>query len=249
MSIDHDRRSKRLKINVPLKVYGMHDSSSSWTEMTNTLDLSSFGARFVLENKIETGRLLQLILAMPQQLRAFDFLEPQYKVWSIVITCEPFENEGKSEIGVAFLGKNPPASYLERPETHYEITKDEESGSLSVRPASESPKTSSRETSREKVERAHSRYDIPISIELSVIDKSATPTVTETTVTENISLGGASIFSSIDPPIGTKLQVKSEQYGADLPAIVRGKRTGDDGIPRLHVEFVDGLFPLKGIVG
>jgi hypothetical protein len=47
--------------------------------------------------------------------------------------------------------------------------------------------------------------------------------------------------------IGEFVRVKSENYNVSIISIVRGRRIGQDGIPRLHVEFVDRLFPLEGI--
>lgn len=67
------------------------------------------------------------------------------------------------------------------------------------------------------------------------------------TVTENISLGGASIFTSLNVEVGDFLRITSEQYKTTIISIVRGKRVGPDGIPRLHVEFVDRFFPLEGV--
>ncbi len=43
------------------------------------------------------------------------------------------------------------------------------------------------------------------------------------------------------------MRVKSEQYNASIISIVRGKRLGQDNIPRVHLEFVDRFFPLEGI--
>jgi len=39
----------------------------------------------------------------------------------------------------------------------------------------------------------------------------------------------------------------SEQYDASTISVICGKRFGQDGIPRLHIEFVDRFFPLEGI--
>ena len=39
----------------------------------------------------------------------------------------------------------------------------------------------------------------------------------------------------------------SEQYNVSIPAEVRNIRTGEDGLPRLHLKFVGTEFPLHGI--
>jgi hypothetical protein len=62
-----------------------------------------------------------------------------------------------------------------------------------------------------------------------------------------LSLSGASIFSSLEIGVGSFIRVRSEQYNVSIISIVRGKRLGKDGIPRLHIEFIDRFFPLEGI--
>ena len=67
------------------------------------------------------------------------------------------------------------------------------------------------------------------------------------TVTENISLGGASVFTSMAPEAGSFLRVTSERFNVTLLSVVRGSRVGQDGITRVHIEFIDQFFPLEGI--
>ena len=95
--------------------------------------------------------------------------------------------------------------------------------------------------------RRHSRFQIPLNISIETIDEEGLPTASEVTVTENISLGGASIFNTLDAEVGSFVRVKSDQYNVSIISIVRGKRLGKDGIPRIHVEFIDRFFPLDGI--
>jgi len=69
----------------------------------------------------------------------------------------------------------------------------------------------------------------------------------ERTVTENISRQGAAVFTTLEVTPGHFVKVTSEQYAISRLAAVRGRRTGPDGIPRLHLEFVGGEWPLGGI--
>ena len=43
------------------------------------------------------------------------------------------------------------------------------------------------------------------------------------------------------------VRVRSDQHEGSIIAIVRGKRIGSNGIPRVHIEFIDRFFPLEGI--
>jgi hypothetical protein len=69
----------------------------------------------------------------------------------------------------------------------------------------------------------------------------------ESTVTENLSLGGASVFTTLNAEPGSFVRISSERTNVKIISVVRGKRTGPDGIPRLHLEFIDDFFPLEGI--
>ena len=80
------------------------------------------------------------------------------------------------------------------------------------------------------------------------MDDDGNVTFCEATVSENLSLGGAAVFSTLSVPAGTFLRVTSERFSVSILSIVRGRRMGADGIPRLHLEFIDRLFPLEGIV-
>lgn len=75
---------------------------------------------------VEPGQLLHLLMPMPRSLRCFDHAEDQYRVWAIVrnIRWLPAREDGSPslEVGVAFIGKHPPASYTAAPETRYDIT-------------------------------------------------------------------------------------------------------------------------------
>ena len=82
---------------------------------------------------------------------------------------------------------------------------------------------------------------------LETLDEDGNVQAGEVTVCENISLGGASVFTSLPAEIGSFIRVTSEQYNVSIVSIVRGKRVGPDSIPRLHIEFIDRFFPLEGI--
>ena len=172
-------------------------------------------------------------------------MEPQYKIWGIVRHCIPVRQKEKDSfaIGTAFIGKRAPASYNENPAKIYDITTRQGESFWNVVEAESNPD----ESNLPKADRRHTRYHIPVNISLEVLDDMGSVITTETTVTENISIGGASVFTSINADVGSFIRVVSEQYDAKLSAIVRGKRQGKDGIPRLHLEFFDRYFPLEGI--
>lgn len=241
-----NRRIQRISLGLPSRIEVKVDQSNAWNEITRLSDLSAFGAGFNLKRPIKRGRLLFMTVPMPRQLRCYDYMEPQYKVWGLVRRCIMTQNATEGENyahGVAFIGKTPPASFFDNPAKLYEISHREDQGLWHITEAPAIPD----ESSLPKDLRRHSRLSIPETLLLELLDENGQVTESETTVTENISLGGAAIFTSLRTETGSFLRVTSERHNVSLISVVRGKRIGTDGIPRIHIEFIDRFFPLEGI--
>lgn len=244
--VKESRRIQRIGLTLPVKVEGKDSRAEAWEEITRLKDISAFGAGFTLKRPVKRGRLILLTLPMPRKMRCFDYLESQYRVWSIVRRCVKAEGRadaGKFFIGVAFVGRVPPKSYLEDPAIIYEIVDRGDEGLWQITTADSEPV----EDHLPKEDRRHSRYEIPISLTVEVLDEEGRLIKREETVTENISLSGAAVFSSIELEVGSFIKISCPQYETSMRAVVRGKRLGPDGIPRLHIEFIDEYFPLEGI--
>jgi hypothetical protein len=240
------RRLPRFSLSLPVRVKARTDETNGWDEITRLNDISAFGAGFNLKNKVRCGRLLHLTLPLPRQMRCYDYTEPQYRVWCLVRSCITRENASTDKdtaVGVAFIGKNPPDSYFTDPNRLYEISQINEDKLWNVVEAS----TDSKGNILQKDLRRHSRLSIPTNVLIEKLDVEGNVTASEPTVTENISLSGAAVFSMLDAEAGDFVRVKSEQYNVSIISVVRARRIGADNIPRLHVEFVDRFFPLEGI--
>lgn len=241
-----NRRIHRVPLSLPIRVASYISPTTTWDEITRLNDVSAFGAGFNLKRPVKRGRLLEMTIPLPRQLRCFDFSEPQYRVWGIVRRCIAINANTPNEryaIGVAFIGKYPPNNYQNEPSKLYEISKREEKGLWQIVPAPTKPD----ESSLAKEERRHSRFSLPVNVTLETLDEGKNVTASEMTVTENLSFGGAAVFSMLPAEVGSFVRLRCEQYNVSIISIVRGKRTGIDGIPRLHLEFIDRLFPLEGI--
>ncbi len=246
VSKTENRRIQRLALSLPLRVQSFINSNVGWEEITRLNDVSAFGAGFNLKRPIKRGRLLQMTIPLPRQLRCYDYSESNYKIWGIVRRCVALNQNKLTEqyaVGVAFIGKRPPDSYFHDPSKIYEIVHREDEGLWHIMDAPSIPD----EKHIPKEDRRHSRFPIPVSLVIETLDDMRNVTGSEVTVTENISLGGAAIFTSLSPEIGSFVRINSDQHNVSIIAIVRGKRVGMDGIPRLHVEFIDRFFPLEGI--
>ncbi len=240
------RRIQRFSLALPVRVQSGLNENGGWNEITRLTDISAFGAGFNLKRQVKPGRLLQMTMPMPRQMRCYDFAEPQYRVWGLVRTCVTVpasETEENHSVGVAFIGKRPPSSYLNDPAKLFQLTHCEDGKLWSVTDAPDAPE----EDIMEKDLRRHSRFSIPTNIIIEKIDAEGNVTASEPTVTENISISGAAVFSTLEMEVGEFVRVKSDQFAVSIISVVRAKRFGQDGIPRLHIEFIDQFFPLEGI--
>src|SRR6266480_2108589 len=99
----------RLELKLPVKVHCRETPDFEWTEITRLVNVTPFGAGFTLKRPTEKGRLVHMTIPMPRQLRVFDHVEDQYRVWAIVRHVRPAAAPGNNiplfEVGVAFIGK------------------------------------------------------------------------------------------------------------------------------------------------
>jgi hypothetical protein len=230
------RIRERLPLHLPVRVQGRDTPTFEWTEITRLANVTPFGAGFSLKHPTERGRLLYMTIPMPRQLRVFDHVEDQYRIWAVVRYMKPevVDNKTVFNVGVAFIGKRAPASYEAEPWTRYDINT-----------------TAFQALSRaEEIliplsdQRVHTRYNIAVDMRLELVDPNGEVTDSEHTVTENISAKGATIFTTLQIPEGRFIRLTSDQYRVTAHAAIRSRSTGADGVPRIHVEFVDREWPL-----
>lgn len=233
------RIRERVGLKLPVRIYGRDSIDHEWTEMARLVDVTPFGARLRLKRPTETGRLLLLTMVMPRQFRCFDHSEDQYRVWSLVRnikTLDPDREKGAlMELGVAFVGKRPPPSFEIDPARRYEISKATTIGGMWV--VTEEASERLEEVSMLE-KRKESRHVIPFEVSIEVFDEKGVLSLSERSVTENISARGASVFTSLDVSPGRFVKLITLRSGKSVLGVVRQRRTGPDRIPRLHLEFV-----------
>lgn len=235
------RRQVRLDVTLPVRVQMRETLADEWTELTHFINASQIGARFRLNRPLETGRLVQLTCALPSQLRCYAFDEPQYRIWAVVTNTDflTAPAEGCVEVGVAFLGPRPPSDYAAHPARRYQIAAAPTPTSLwtvwEQTPAHEA-NGGTRQT--------ETRHPIALEIELQTFAVKGQPTQTEMTVTENISLRGAAVYTTLNLAPGRFLRITHRPQKVSLLAAVRAQQHGADGRTRLHLEFLDATWPL-----
>lgn len=251
------RLRERVKLTLPVRVQGRESAGREWVELSHLLDVTPFGAALTLVRPTEPGRLLYLTLPMPRQLRCFDHVEDQYRVWAIVrrvTVFMPKDGEARAattasvklarfQIGVAFIGKYPPASYTADPTKRYEVKSlSPDSGAWELREMS-APSESDARSDRSP----DTRLSMPVEVIIEVYDEKGATGERELTVTENISRRGAAVWTTMQIERGEFVRVTSVRHQIAVTAVVRARRNGPDGIPRLHLEFIDRQWPLEGI--
>jgi hypothetical protein len=230
------RIRERLPLHLPVRVRGRETPTYEWTEITRLINVTPFGSGFTLKHPTERGRLLHMTIPMPRQLRVFDHVEDQYRIWAVVRYMKAIVDNTQTlfNVGVAFIGKRPPLSYEAEPWTRYDI-------STTAFQALSKPEDILLPLTDQRV---NTRYNIPVDMRLELVDVDGNVTESEQTVTENISAKGATLFTTLQIPQGRFIRLTSEQYRVTAHAAIRSRSMGADGIPRIHVEFIDREWPL-----
>ncbi len=239
-TVKNQRRFSRVPLIFSMSVEIRETKDKTRVETTEIMDVSPVGAGFFLKTEVAVGELLLLKMPLPHNFRAHDFSERDYCVWSIVRHCRFVEETEAYYVGTAFVGENAPDSFDKNPLTIYRIAEDKNTGFSEITENGFKPDHSDFSSRKP-------RYGVPINVYLAIYDTEGTITAHEQTVTENISPDGAAVFSVLPVKVGDKVSLMSEQYNVLIPAEVRSIRTGEDGLPRLHLKFIGEKFPLHGI--
>ncbi len=233
------RRRARLPLRLPMQVVCRETAEYQWTESSRLVDVNHFGAGFVLNRPVDVGRLVQLIIPLPYQLRCFDYNEPMYAVWGLVrhagavSSAEP-NAPSRFRLGVGFIGKYPPLSYEQNPTTRYDpLLVDVGSGSLWRLARAQLAK-----------QRREPRLIIPLEVLVETLDENGRPCQREHTVTETISTLGTCIPTNLDVGVGRILKLSSPTDGVSIFAAIRSREVAADGIPRVGLEFIGERWPL-----
>ena len=242
-----NRRIQRIALPLPARVEVKVDKTVSWHEVVRLEDISAFGAGFSLSRPVKRGRIILMMLPMPRQLRCFDHSEPQYRIWGLIRRCVPIglgDENCKYVTGVAFIGQHAPSSFHEDPTRLYDISHRGEEGIWHVVDAAT---VADEDPDLPRDSRRQTRFSIPETVSLEIMDSAGNVVESETTVTENVSAGGAAVFTSLNAEQGAFIRVNVLRSGVKIISVVRSRRKGPDGLTRLHLEFIDRLFPLEGL--
>ncbi len=103
-----EKRSRpRLKVSMPVQVMGYTIDGEKFREICQTHDASAFGLCLILESIVSLSTTLFLSMQMPRRLRLYDLSTEIYQIYAQVRRVHMLA-EGGCEIGLSFIGKNPP---------------------------------------------------------------------------------------------------------------------------------------------
>lgn len=233
------RRVRRLSLTLPIRVFCRESDGYHWTEQSRLVDVSHFGAGFTLTRPVDVGRLIQLMIPLPHQLRCFDHTEPMYSVWSLVRHAAPLSRvkaDGSTlfRIGVGFIGKEAPLSYQQDPAVRFEPVPfkpgQNSMWKIGLRPSIN--------------ERRETRLIIPLEVVVETLDERGKPASQELTVTETISSLGTCIPTSLDVGVGRIVKINSVREPVSVFAAIRSREVVSNGVSRLGLEFIGGRWPL-----
>lgn len=219
-------------------IKGREDQHAPWKEIAKVISVSGAGAGFFLERECPVGCLLSLMFQLPANMRSYDKDKKLYRVWGLVQHCyavSGFEGTG-FHVGVAFIGKNPPASYHEDPLQSYKIVGMGKDGLWRVGESRTPFKT-----------RKTPRFWNALSVTLFSLDPEGNSTAHDRCFTENISEMGASVTTYLAAGVGDPVKFLCDSPPFSSLAVVRNTSTGIDEKPRLHLEFVEDTFPILEI--
>lgn len=219
-------------------IKGKESASTSWTETAELTSLSKNAAGFFLPRPCTAGRLLSLMLPMPNHLRCYDHDKKLYRMWGLVQHCyESAEDENDGyHIGVAFVGREAPESYYRNPVQSYRIVGLGKDGLWRID-----------EFETAFVARRNLRYWVSIEASIFLLDKDLKTIADDEVRSENISKTGVSLFSNLRVKVGDRMKFASKRPAFSTIAVVKNRRIGPDDRTRIHLEFVDGDFPVTEI--
>jgi hypothetical protein len=214
------RRNPRMGLSVTVRVQGHDPDGTAWEEMTATDDASYGGASFPLKHAHGVGQVFSLSLPLPRNFRRYDLAETSYKIFALVRNTRPGA-DGKRLAGVMFVGRVPPKGFEAKPGGRYRLPDDPVAGAAAPRG-----------------DRRHrERLQIFVSLRLRRVSPSGT--MEEQTVSENVSRGGARVFTTLPVAAGEALTVTDLDDRVATEAIVRHVYVGPDRVTRLNLQFPD----------
>jgi hypothetical protein len=117
------RRERRAPLHQVLVFQAYNADGTTIEDRAEMCDASTRGASFLIDQRLDTGRVLHLAAPLPRRFRTFDSDAPSYFVYAIVRHVEPVDERWR--VGVMFFGKQPPKGFDAHPGALYLLPGDQ----------------------------------------------------------------------------------------------------------------------------
>jgi len=216
----YPRRFPRFKMRLPVRLTGYSHQGNIWQEETVTGEVSRMGALVRMKQRVRHGTVLYLNLPLPDKLRSYSFRESDYKTYAIVRSVIP-RGDGVRDVGLEFLGKNPPEGYFDKPWDTFRTE-------------------SWRGAERRRMPRIN-RVE-PVTLEFFTDTKQLLAKGEAST--ETLSRSGACILIDSLPEEFDLVGISAADYNFESLAVVANCFSGQDGRQRLCLQFIDQEWPI-----
>jgi PilZ domain len=206
-----------MNLSLPVRIQGQYPDGEPWEEMTTTSDASSGGASVTLGRVVLRGQAVHLSLPLPKRFRTHDLSAPSYRVYAVVCSMKP-----NGEVGIRFLGKEPPGGYA-RNGTGLFLTPPIEPAAASV--------------DRRSAPRREGVFFFVLKPSTDGHRRE------ETTVADNLGAGGAQLKTTQPFAQGEVVEVAEPSGPFRTRAAVRHSYVGADSVWRLNLMFLDEQAP------
>ena len=217
---DNRRRVERFKLSIPVRVTGC-DRRGKWNEMAETIDVGRTGIKIRLRRRVSPGTVLYVTLPLPAKLRSHGFAESSYNVYTLIQRVDP-PRQGVRLVGLEFIGERPPAGFLAKP---WAIFRRERSARRECR----------RPVREQRVE----------NVTIEYFDENMRAISKDEAKTENVSSQGLRISGTSTPTEFDLVRVSCASLNFESMATLRNRYTGNDGVERVCVQFIDKEWPAR----
>ena len=223
-------------ISITAVVDGIDDDGASWKEIGDVFSHSTSGVGIFMPRPCRVGNLLSLRLQLPHHLRCYDHDEEIYQIWGLVQSCymSITPELAAYQVVVALVGKEPPSSYAGNQLQNYRICGSSEDGLWKIT-----------ESETRFVQRRDVRYWEKIDVYLAMVDGRGSTIDGEKTRTENVSLSGAAVVTTMDLRVGDRVKMISEEFDFSGLAVVCNTQSLKGTHSKLNLQFVESKFPVQ----
>ena len=230
-----DRASTSLKAIIQIR----ESHTNAWKEVSRVTSASGNGLGLTLSRPYPVGRLVNLVLPMPRELRAYDREEDLYQINGIIQYCNSGLADGRNvyHIGIGLIGKDVPESFESDPQQNYRISGMTKSGFWAITEAATEFKV-----------RKNLRYWLTIPVTLALIHREDEGMQREETFTKNVSSSGVAVSSRLNARVGDRLRFACSSLDFHAIAVVRNRGEDVGSFTTLNLEFDGHQFPMERVM-